>query len=128
MSDIFDTLKKLMGEELRHRIRLEEIRRMGASESLQLDDEATYGSGIDEITESLDVDELCDQWPIIGPEDSKRLILERVLHRKRCALRFYRSMKSYASGGDIQRLFDELMGDEERHIAWIEDELVRVEP
>jgi rubrerythrin len=122
MSDIFDTLKRLTGERLRHRIRLEEVRRMNRSELLR--DVRGNGSGLEEVT-AEEIDGLCDRRSEIGPEDSDVVILERLLKRERCALRFYGSMKRYAPEGELKRLFDQLMTEEKRYVAWIEEELLR---
>jgi len=125
MSDSFDLLKKLLGEELRHRMNLEEAQRTGSPLGLPVEEESELSRG--EIDAGLlsdeVVDELCDEWPEIRPEDSKQLILERALQREKCAFHFYQTMARAAPLEDLRRLFNMLREEEMRHISWIEAEL-----
>jgi rubrerythrin len=124
MHDTFDLLKKLLGEELRHRIRLEEAQRSGIPGAQGTEEEP----GSEHNTLSSDsLEEICEEWPPIVPADSKRQVLARALQREKCAYRFYHEMARGASLKGLRRLFDILREDERRHIVWIQEEMERLE-
>jgi rubrerythrin len=124
MSDTFDLLKKLLGEELRHRIRLEEAQRSGVLES---HDNGEQSGSEHEMLPSDSFEELCEEWPPLLPADSKQQILARALQREKCAYHFYHRMARGASVKGLRRLFETLGEEEKRHIVWIRQEMERSE-
>ena len=125
MEDSFDLLKKLMGQELYHRIMLEEMQRRGkVGEPKSVN---TLGFA-DEEPSPEEVDSLCDEWPEISPRDSKRVILERALEKERCAYRFYKKMMERSRSESLRNLFQTLMKEELYHAQALEKELESIAP
>jgi rubrerythrin len=123
MEESFELLKKLMGQELYHRIMLEEMQRRGSvfeTKSLNTPWFTDEGPALEEV------DSLCDEWPEISQRDSKRVILERALEKERCAYRFYKRMMERSRSEDLRQLFQTLMKEESYHAQAIEKELERI--
>jgi rubrerythrin len=124
MDETFELLKKLLGEKLLHRIRLEEAQRWDLPnvQSSELKPE------LQEDLASIDsLEGFCEKWPSIHAEDSKQDSLKRALQREECALRFYHNMALGALPGDLRGVFNRLREDEKRYISWIRKEMEHFE-
>ena len=121
--DLFDLIKLLLGQELHHRIMLEEMQRritVGRKAS---------GRGKQLVVEELpsgEFDAMCEEWPVISSEDSKERILRIALQKERCACRFYKRMMEHVRSDDLSRLFETLMSEEIQHKRSIEEELEKI--
>ena len=124
MDETFELLKKLLGEKLLHRIRLEEAQRADVPgvRSPDLGPESQEDPGSLEHLKGF-----CEKWPSIHAGDSKHDILKRALQREECALRFYHDMALGAVPGDLRGVFTGLREDEKRCISWIREEMEHFE-
>ena len=120
MEDVFDLIKRLSGQELHHRIMLEEMQRRISVEGTDPNRRKQLEI---ELLPSEELDALCEEWPVISPEDSRETILNKALYKERCACRFYRKMMELARSDDLMQLFQTLLGEEMGHAADIEEEL-----
>ena len=121
--DIFDLIKRLSGQELHHRIMLEEMQRRFSVKGADPNRRKQLEIG---QLPSEELDALCEEWPVISAEDSRETILNKALHKERCACRFYRKMMKLARSDDLMQLFQTLLGEEMGHAADIEEELEKI--
>ena len=121
--DIFDLIKTLSGQELHHRIMLEEMQR---SISLKGSDESRRKQFELAQFPSRELDALCDKWPLVSPEDSGETVLNKALHSERCACRFYEKIVELARNDTLLQLFQTLHREEMEHAAVIEEELEKI--
>jgi rubrerythrin len=103
-------LKKLCAEELRHRMKLEQMRKDGWSGELEF-------SGSEEI-ELLDEKER--SWPEITAQSTVIDILEAALAKEKQAARYYQLMASRSSLRPAKDLFRLLAGEEAAHVRWVQ--------
>jgi len=112
-------LKKLCAEELRHRLKLEEMQRRGDAEQLEFP-----GSGELEPGEpdSLDAEQ---SWPEVTDRASCRDILELALLKENQAVRYYRFIAGRSVLKVVKDLFLFLAEEESEHVRWVEKMLVQ---
>jgi rubrerythrin len=120
MKDTFDLIKKLLGQELHHRILLEEMLRRNAVEGKASGSRKRLT--VEEFL-SRELDVMCEGWPVISPGDSKGVIFKNALQKERCACSFYQKMMEHARSDDLTRLFETLLYEEIQHTRYIEEEL-----
>ena len=123
MEDSFDLIKLLLGQELHHRIMLEEMQRRTTVEGKASGSRKQLA--VEEFL-SGDLDVMCEEWPVISPGDSKEVILGKALQKELCAYRFYKKMMEHARRDDLTRLFETLMYEEMQHTRSIEEELEKI--
>jgi rubrerythrin len=123
MKDTFDLIKLLLGQELHHRILLEEMQRRTTVEGKAFESRKQLAA---EEFPFRELDVMCEEWPVISPGDSKEEILKSALHKERCACRFYQKMMEHARSDDLTRLFETLMHEEIQHARSIEEELEKI--
>lgn len=123
MKDTFDLIKLLLGQELHHRILLEEMQRRTTVEGKASGSRKQLA--VEEFP-SGELDVMCEEWPVISPGDSKEVILKNALQKERCAYRFYQKMMENARSDDLSRLFETLMHEEVQHTRSIEEELEKI--
>jgi rubrerythrin len=123
MTDSFDLLKQLMSEELKHRMRLDELQKRT---DLALPQRNSTLPVPREYTVEVPFHGICSEWPDLTAEDSRKDILEAAVHREICSHRFYKNMARSLQGNEMRLLFENLMNEENRHMALIQAELVRV--
>jgi hypothetical protein len=124
MDETFELLKKLLGEKLLHRIRLEEAQR---SDVPDVQSPALEPESQEDLTSIDSLEGFCERWPSIHAGDSKHDILTSALQREECALRFYHDMALRALPGDLRGVFSRLREDEKRYISWIREEMEHIE-
>ncbi len=133
----FDLLKRLLSEELKHRMRIEEAQKRGSFAGIQksaadgeMRDEEGSG-GEDETRDFMpgisqeEMEEFCAQWPDIAPEAASKDILRAALNKEQCGYRMYSRLKNRFAMKSIRALYQMLAREELRHIRWIEGELER---
>jgi rubrerythrin len=124
MDETFELLKKLLGEKLLHRIRLEDAQRT------DLPDVQSSEPKPESLEDPEPIDSLegfCEDWPSIHAEDSMHDVLKSGLQREECALRFYHNMALGALPGDLRAVFVRLREDGKRCISRIREEMERLE-
>ena len=102
-------LKKLCAEELRHRLKLEEMQRRGVAEHLEFPQP--------EEIELLDAEQ---SWPEVPDGASRREILELALVKENLAVRYYRLIAGRAGLKLVQELFLFLAEEESEHVRRVE--------
>jgi len=122
--DTFDLFKRLSGQELQHRIMLEEMRRNIGAQGTDLI--MTKKKLEIEPLSSAELDSLCDEWSVLTPEDSVETILSHALHKEQCACRFYQKMMQLSRHKDLIYLFQTLLLEEKGHEKAIEEELKKI--
>jgi rubrerythrin len=148
MKDSFDLIKKLMAEELRHRIMLEEVGKRGDIGYLDVQDRTGEGMGSEDkssvgfqeagggsgkilldkrskmFTGNLeDLDELCSRWPDPTMLATSKEILEFALRKEKCALHFYASMCRKRRLKTVRDVFCTLSREERKHVEWVFSEI-----
>ncbi|UCF98037.1 MAG: ferritin family protein [Spirochaetaceae bacterium] len=103
-------LKKLCTEELRHRLKLEELQRRGVSEELEFSSPAEI--------ELLEEDE--QSWPEIHARSSVSDILKLALVKEKQAASYYRLIAGRSLLRTVRDLFLLLAGEEGEHVRWVE--------
>ncbi|MGQ9616272.1 MAG: ferritin-like domain-containing protein [Spirochaetota bacterium] len=148
MKDSFDLIKKLMAEELRHRILLEEVKKRGDIGYLDVQDRTREGKGSEDkssvgsqgagegsgkiildkrikmFTGNLDdLDELCARWPDPAMLATNKEILEFALRKEKCALHFYASMCRKRRLKAVRDIFCTISREEQKHVEWVRAEI-----
>jgi rubrerythrin len=102
-------LKKLCAEELRHRLKLEELQRSGETEQIDV-------SSLPEI-------ELIPEqqaWPEVPARASYRDILDLALIKERQAARYYQLIAGRSALRVVKDVFSFLAGEEAQHAHWVQ--------
>lgn len=148
MKDSFDLVKKLMAEELRHRMMLEEAAKRGdigylgvkgrLGEDKCSEDKSLEGPMVTYESPAMvlldkgdrrfmgnidDFEEICAPWPDPAMLSTSKEILEFALRKEKCALHFYASMCRKRKMRVIRDVFCALSYAEEQHVKWVSSEL-----
>ncbi len=110
-----ELLRNLAGEELKHRLKLEETQREGNLGKLTVEKPDTVKT----------IETFADEWPLITPDTTSQEILEIALEKEKRAYSFYSILRDHASLKAIKQIFDGLAAEERRHIDWVSTELER---
>jgi len=107
-------LKKLCAEELRHRLKLEELQRRGETEEI-------------EVSRPPEIELLEEEqsWPEVPAQASCRDILNLALIKEKQAARYYQLIAGRFTLRTVRDLFFLLAGEETEHIRWVEKMLVQ---
>ena len=113
MGESEQLLKKLLVGELKHRMKLDELQRVGNFKELKLSDNPEQDKPA----------ELGTPWPQINPWSSRDEILNAALHKELQAYRYYNNLSDQASLKAVRDIFRLLAKEENRHVRWIREEL-----
>ncbi len=111
--DALQLLKKLCAEELRHRLKLEELQKTGESEEIEISTQAEI-----EL-----FDEKEQPWPEVNSRSTCRDILILALAKEKQAAAYYRTIAGRTSLRSVEDLFHMLAGEESEHARWVEQML-----
>lgn len=121
MESSFDTLKELMAEGLRYRMRLESALKRGEIDGLEQDTTLRQGSERQQEREKLAE---CGKWPRLDARSTGVLVLQTALKRSRCAAEYYRGMLERTGFRAVRSVFSALAESENRRYesvrAWLE--------
>lgn len=102
-------LKKLCAEELRHRLKLEELQKRGDAEQLEFP-----------RTGKLELLDAEQSWPEVPDSASCRDILELASAKEKQAERYYRFIAGRSVLKVVKDLFLFLAEEESEHVRWVE--------
>jgi len=111
--DALQLLKKLCAEELRHRLKLEELQKTGESEELEISTKTEI--------ELFDAKE--QPWPEVNSRSTYRDILTLALAKEKQAAVYYRMIAGRTSLRSVADVFQLLAGEESEHVRWVEQML-----
>jgi rubrerythrin len=106
-------LRSLCAEELRHRLKLQELQASGVSEQLRID----AGEG------PLPPGPGLGEWPTITPASTATDILQAALRKEQEAARYYRTLSARSGLKAVRDLLSFLAGEEQRHVRWVQQQL-----
>ena len=108
-----ELLRKLCAEELRHRLKLEELQRRGVTEEI-------------EVSRPPDIELLEEEqsWPELPAQASCRDILKTALVKEKQAARYYRLIAGRSALRAAKDLFFLLAGEETGHVHGVEKMLI----
>ena len=106
-------LKRLMKEELKHRIKLEEVQKEGDLGALT----------ITSSSEMNDIEAIRDEWPDIDRGATREQILKIALSKEQRSFNFYRILAKKSRIRVAGDLFNALSNEELRHVKMLEEEL-----
>jgi len=113
MIETAELLRKLLSDELRHRLKLEEMQRTGDIEGLSAPESRNY----------IYIKELREKWPLLHPWSSRAEILKLALKKEMSAHQFYRRLAEKTPLKTAKEAFSALAGEELEHIKRIQAEL-----
>jgi len=108
-AEVRQLLKKLCAEELRHRLKLEELQRRGESEEMDF----SRPQEIELLQEE-------QSWPELPDQASARDVLNLALIKEKQAARYYQLIAGRSALRTVRELFLLLAGEETGHIRWVE--------
>jgi rubrerythrin len=129
----FDLLKRLLSEELKHRMRLEEVQKgrldmsnKDSSDRPSVDPdmpgiEGEYGGAGIRFDE--ETDGLCTEPQDISDDATPGEILLFALRKEQCSYMIYNRLKDRFALKGLRAVYADLAQEEYRHIQWIEEEL-----
>jgi rubrerythrin len=102
-------LKKLCAEELRHRLKLEDLQGRAEVEQIEL-----------EQPSDVQLFEAEQSWPVVPAEATREEILKLALVKERQAARYYGLIAGRSALRIVKKLFLFLAAEETKHVRWIE--------
>jgi rubrerythrin len=102
-------LKKLCAEELRHRLKLEQLQRRGESEEIEFS-----------RPQEIELLEAEQSWSGLPEQATTRDILKLALIKERQAVRYYQIIAGRSALRSVRDLFVFLAGEESEHARWVE--------
>jgi rubrerythrin len=102
-------LQKLCAEELRHRLKLEELQSNPETEEIEFFQQPEIGPG-----------EAGKSWPEVPAGASRRDILKLALVKEKQAVRYYQLIAERSALRMVKDLFFFLAGEESKHVRWVE--------
>jgi rubrerythrin len=105
-------LKKLCAEELRHRLKLEELQRRGETGEIEFS-----------RPQEIELLEEEQSWPEVPLRASSRDILNLALVKEKQAVRYYQLIGGRSALRTVRDLFFLLAGEESEHVHWVEKTL-----
>jgi rubrerythrin len=105
-------LKRLMKEELGHRIKLEEVQKKGDLGTLT----------VTESSEMHDLEAASDEWPDIAGDATREDILRIALEKEKRSFNFYKILAKNARIRAAGEVFSALSNEELQHVKMIEEE------
>jgi rubrerythrin len=106
-------LRRLMKEELTHRIKLEEVQKEGDLGALT----------VTSNSEMEDIEAIRDEWPVIQRDATREAILRIALAKEKSSFSFYRMLAKKSRIRVTEDLFNALSNEELHHVKMIEGEL-----
>jgi rubrerythrin len=113
MNESKKILKRLMKEELKHRIKLEDVQKKGDLGAFTV----SGGSEMD------DIEAIQDEWPVIDCDATREKILGVALAKEKKSFNFYSILAKKARIRIAGDLFRALSNEELQHVKMIEKEL-----
>jgi rubrerythrin len=113
MGETSELLRKLLAEELMHRMKLEEMQRSGDLGPLAV----SLSRGAE------DIEAISEEWPVINPWAHGREVLEMAFQKEVKAYRFYKSLARKTSLKTARDVFTALSNEESAHVEWLKKEM-----
>jgi rubrerythrin len=106
-------LRRLMKEELGHRIKLEEVQKRGDLGALT----------VTSSSERDDIEAISEKWPDIDRDATRGEILRIALKKEQRSFNFYRILAKKSRVRVAGEVFNALSNEELQHVKMIEEEL-----
>jgi len=113
MRESAQTLRKLLVSELAHRMKLDEIQRVG--------DLAEHREN--EMIEQEELEEIAGPWPELNPWSTREEVLEAALRKETEAYEFYARVAARTPLQVVRDTFRLLAEEEMQHMKWIRKEM-----
>lgn len=113
--EVRQLLKKLCAEELRHRLKLEELQRKGVGEEMEFS-----------RPQEIELLEEEQSWPELPAQASSRDVLNLALIKEKQAARYYQLIAGRSALRTVRELLLLLAGEETEHIRWVEKMLAEL--
>ena len=110
-------LRDLASQELKHRLKLEEVQREVSLGRFQVTE--------NESAETIDT--IAADWPEIGSEATSQEILEIALSKEQYAYSFYTILRDKSTIKTVKEIFDALALEEKKHVDWVSAEIGKEE-